>query len=543
MTTLAAIEELVSRSLEENAAHRKATDERLERLDQLIKDREVSGSETDPVGSTEMGSEGMAPKDPDQNDADNDLDQRGKRKSQRMDDDEMDEEERMGDDDEDMEERGMTRAQSRRAAKERQKAGQSEKYGSHNIKPDGMGRTLTSTPVGELRAGNLVRTAFSPNQRDRGGYAEMELLESRKIILERDQVVIPYDLMANGRHAAGVEKRLKEGWRQMPIHAPNLEERIDGVVKSRALTSANNAGAIGVDLDVARSQMWLAEVSPIMAYINGVMGVNQTYQLWYGNVAPSGGEVAEGGGSTENNPSLTKITRSPVAFHYPWSINGSLSVLDAVSLEERIAQGVEQQLMPRFLKAILSGPNTLANFAANTNSFNGLLSSSIAATMFGAAADVAISDLVREDIMLAEGQLRKNNAVGEGPLWIFNTDMVNYGVDERTGGTDSPVYLMSRDPDRFREGLVGGDIGGHGSRFVETNQLGVTQASGKAFARTAVGVYLFGSQAVFILFGPGLEFRRLLPTDKTKTDYSLTLYGNFCFVNPLNGRELLQVIA
>ena len=171
------------------------------------------------------------------------------------------------------------------------------------------------------------------------------------------------------------------------------------------------------------------------------------------------------------------------------------------------------------------------------------MSSSIAATNFGAAADTAISDLVREDIMLAEGQLRKNNAVGEGPFWVFNTDMVNYGVDERTGGTDSPVYLMSRDPDRFREGLVGGDIGGHGSRFVETNQLGVTQVNSKAFARTAVGCYLFGSQAVFILFGEGLEFRRLLPTDKTKTDYSLTLYGNFCFVNPLNGRELLQVVA
>ena len=515
------------------------------RMGKWIKDREISGSETAPVESTDTGEEGMAPKDPEMNDADSELDQRKRRKSKRMDDDEdMDEEERTGDDDEDMDgERKLTRAQSRRAARERQKASQSERYGSHVLKPEGMGRTLTDTPFTELSAGKLVRSALSPDQSAKEGYPEMELLNARGIHLERDQVVIPFDVMANGRHAVGVEKRLKDGWRQMPIHAPNLEERIDGMVKSRALTSTANAGAIGVDLDVARSQMWLAEVSPIMAYMNGVMGVNQQYQLWYGNVAPTGGEVAEGGGSTENAPSLTKITRSPVAFHYPWSINGVLSVLDAVGLEERIANGVEQQLMPPFLKAVLSGPNTAASFAANTNSFNGLLTSSIAATMFGAAANTEISALDREDIMAAEGQLRKNNAVGEGPFWVLHTDMVNYGVDKRTGGTDSPVYLMSRDPDRFREGLIGGDIGGHGSRYVETNQLGVTQANSKAFARTAVGVYLFGSQAVFILFGDGLEFRRLLPTDKTKTDYSLTLYGNFCFVNPLNGRELLQTIA
>ena len=540
MTTLADIAQLIERSVQEQQQYRETSDERMDRLEEWVKAREVSGSEESPVASTEMGSEPMAPKDTEQNDADSDLDQR-KGRGKRMDDDgDMPEEERMDDEDG---ERQLTRAESRRAARERQKASQSERYGSHNLKPEGMGRTLTDTPFSELRAGKLLRSAMSPNQSDKEGYPELELLGARGIHLERDQVVIPFDLMANGRHAVGVEKRLKEGWRQMPIHAPNLEERIDGQLKSRALTSSNNAGAIGVDLDVARSQMWLAEVSPIMAYINGVMGVNQQYQLWYGDTAPTGGEVAEGGGSTENNPSLTKVTRNPVAFHYPWSINGNLSVLDAVGLEERIANGVEQQLMPRFLRACLSGPNTAASFANNSNSFNGLLSSSIAATMFGAAADTSISDLDREDIMLAEGQLRKNNAVGEGPFWVFNTDIVNYAVDKRTGGSDSPVYLMSRDPDRFREGLVGGDIGGHGSRFVETNLLGVTQVNSKAFARTAVGVYLFGSQAVFILFGPGLEFRRLLPTDKTKTDYSLTLYGNFCFVNPLNGRELLQTIS
>ena len=63
-----------------------------------MKARETSGSEMDSVGSTEMGSEPAAPKDPEQNDADNDLDQRNKGRQKRMDDDDddMDGEERMG---------------------------------------------------------------------------------------------------------------------------------------------------------------------------------------------------------------------------------------------------------------------------------------------------------------------------------------------------------------------------------------------------------------------------------------------------------------
>ena len=538
MTTLKDIEDLLSRSIGENAEYRKKTDERMASMETWVKDREVSGSEVDSTESTDTGEEGMAPKDPGQNDADSELDQRQKGRGKRMDDDEeMDGEERMGEDEDDSE-RTMTRAQARRAAKERQKASQSERYGSHNIKPEGMGRTLTDTPFHDLRAGKLIRSVLSPDHSDKSGYPEMELIEARKIVLDRDQVLIPFDLMANGRHAAGVERRLKEGWRQMPIYAPNLEERIDGQVKSRAVTYANAGGAVGVDLDVARSQMWLAEVSPIFAYMNMVMGVNQQYQLWYGNVAPTGGEVAEGGGSSENSPSLTKLSRDPTAFHYYWSINGNLAVLDAVGLEERVANGVEQQLMPKFVKAVLSGPNTGANFAANTNSFNGLMTSGLAATTFGDSADTVIDALERSNIMNVEGKLREDNAVGEGPFWVFNTIVVNYMTNKRTGGSDSPVYLASRDKDRFREGLVGGELGGMGSRYVETNLLGVTDAA--VFNAKSHGAYLFGSQAVPILFGPGLEFRRLLPASATKTEYSLTLYGSFVFVNPKNGHELSQ---
>ena len=40
---------------------------------------------------------------------------------------------------------------------------------------------------------------------------------------------------------------------------------------------------MGIDLDVARSQLWLHEVSPVLGYMNPVMGVNSEYQIFIGN--------------------------------------------------------------------------------------------------------------------------------------------------------------------------------------------------------------------------------------------------------------------
>ena len=53
----------------------------------------------------------------------------------------------------------------------------------------------------------------------------------------------------------------------------------------RAITTSGASGAVGVDLDVSRSQMWLAEVSPILGLMNVAMGINSEYQVWYGGTA------------------------------------------------------------------------------------------------------------------------------------------------------------------------------------------------------------------------------------------------------------------
>ena len=98
---------------------------------------------------------------------------------------------------------------------------------------------------------------------------------------------------------------------------------------------------MGIDLDVARSQLWLHEVSPVLGYMNPVMGVNSEYQIWVGNVAPTGSEVAEGGAHTENNPTITRLRRTPTIIHYPWSLSGNLSAMDEVGLGSLFENGVQ----------------------------------------------------------------------------------------------------------------------------------------------------------------------------------------------------------
>ena len=94
----------------------------------------------------------------------------------------------------------------------------------------------------------------------------------------------------------------------------------DGHVRTITSAGSSGAGAVGIDLDVARSQLWLHEVSPVLGYMNPVMGVNSEYQIFIGNVAPTGSEVAEGGAHTENNPTITRLRRTPTIIHYPWSL-------------------------------------------------------------------------------------------------------------------------------------------------------------------------------------------------------------------------------
>ena len=292
---------------------------------------------------------------------------------------------------------------------------------------------------------------------------------------------------------------------------------------------------------VARSQLWLHEVSPVLGYMNPVMGVNSEYQIFIGNVAPTGSEVAEGGAHSENNPTVTRLRRTPTIIHYPWSLTGNLSAMDEVGLGSLFENGVQGLILERATRAILSGPNTDSSFAANANSFDGLFASGLNLTPFGANTDTSITGFGRAVVTAAESQLRKNNATGDNLFWILSNAMVEVAVDKRIGGTDAIVFLAQRDPKKFREGLIGGTTAGLGSHYVETGELG--RPHGTTFKQTAIGICGFGSQMVPIFFGQGIEFRLNRLTDTTNTNYSLQMALSYVQANTKNAEAVGQAVS
>ena len=290
-------------------------------------------------------------------------------------------EEAMADDDDPDKDRGrstrtpgqtMTRAEMHRAAKAKDKLARSGKYGNIGVNPN-PGPSRNKAGDAGMTVGAMLRSALSGGA-SKTGYRELEVLEENHISYDRDHLVVPWDFLAEyGRHATKVERKL-ESWEPKEIQAGYVRQVYDTVGKDghvRTITQAGSsgAGAVGVDLDVARSQLWLHEVSPVLGYMNPVMGVNSEYQIFIGNVAPTGSEVAEGGAHTENNPTLTRLRRTPTMIHYPWSLSGNLSAMDEVGLGSLFENGVQGLILERATRAILSGPNTGALFANNANSF------------------------------------------------------------------------------------------------------------------------------------------------------------------------------
>ena len=438
----------------------------------------------------------------------------------------------------------MTRAQMHRTAKEKDKLARSGKYGNIGINPN-PGPSRNKAGDAGMTVGAMLRSALTGGA-SKTGYRELEVLEENHISYDRDHLVIPWDFLAEyGRHAAKVERQLPN-WEPKEIQAGYVRQVYDTLGKDghvRTITSAGSsgAGAVGIDLDVARSQLWLHEVSPVLGYMNPVMGVNSEYQIFIGNVAPTGSEVAEGGAHTENNPTITRLRRTPTIIHYPWSLSGNLFAMDEVGLGSLFENGVQGLILERATRAILSGPNTGALFVNNANSFDGLFASGLNLTAFGANADASITAFDRAVVTAAESQLRKNNATGENLFWVLSNAMIEVAVDKRIGGTDAIVFLAQRDPEKFREGLIGGTTAGLGSRYVETGELG--RPHGTAYKQTAIGIVGFGSQMVPIFFGQGIEFRLNRLTDTTNTNYSLQMALSFVQANTKNAEAIGQAVS
>ena len=173
-------------------------------------------------------------------------------------------EEAMADDDDPDKDRGrstrtpgqtMTRAEMHRAAKAKDKLARSGKYGNIGVNPN-PGPSRNKHGDGGMTVGAMLRSALSGASKT--GYRELEVLEENHITYDRDHLVVPWDFLAEyGRHATKVERKL-ESWEPKEIQAGYVRQVYDTIGKDghvRTITSAGSsgAGAVGVDLDVARS--------------------------------------------------------------------------------------------------------------------------------------------------------------------------------------------------------------------------------------------------------------------------------------------------
>ena len=153
----------------------------------------------------------------------------------------------------------MTRAEMHRAAKAKDKQARAGKYGNIGINPN-PGPSRNKAGDAGMNVGAMLRSALSGGA-SKSGYRELEVLEENHIAYDRDHLVVPWDFLAEyGRHAPKVERQLPN-WEAKEIQGGYVRQIYDTIGKDghvRTITSAGSsgAGAVGIDLDVARSQLW-----------------------------------------------------------------------------------------------------------------------------------------------------------------------------------------------------------------------------------------------------------------------------------------------
>ena len=383
----------------------------------------------------------------------------------------------------------------------------------------------------------MIQAAMLGGRYAKSGSRELEVLEEMGIPYSAERMVMPMSFLAKyGRHAGKIRERQAKGesWRQKPIQAGYFRDAYNVVGedgRERSINSADSGagaggGALPVLLDVANSQMWLYETAPLLAALNPIMGIRGEYKAWYGSTAPTGGFVTEAGAFTEADPALTEITRKPKTIHYPWSVSSAFESMDSMGVASLFENAVEGQLMNLVTKAMASGPDVGVSFAVDANAFNGLLYSGITETSYGAA----LTNFDRDDVIDGEQALRTNKAMGSDLVWLMNVVLETAARKKRIGGTEAIVYLAQSTGPYM--GRIGGSVLGEGTSYVSSNLLGHTDTT--ALNRTAYAAVGYGSQALPLFFGDGIEFRVFRPTSGAKTSYALLAHCNFAMINPNN---------
>ena len=394
-----------------------------------------------------------------------------------------------------------------------------------------------------MHVGRMIQAAMLGGRHTKAGSRELELLSELKVEYSSERMVLPFALLARcGRHADKIKARRAAGerTRQKSVEAAGYfregytvigDDGGERSIVSSSTGAGAGGGALPVRLDVDRSQMWLYETAPVLAALNPRMGIQGEYKAWYGSTAPGGGFVGESGSHTATNPALTEIIREPKTIHFPWSVSNSFIAMDANRVASLFEEAVEGQLMNLVTKTMVSGPNVGANFAADTLAFNGLLNSGIGEVSYGAA----LANFDRAAVIDAEQQLLLNEAIGSDRVWLLSLDVEGEALNQKIGTLHNGVMYLAEQIRPYM-GRIGGEVPGagegEGTPYVSSGLIG--HADGTALNRTAYTALGYGSQALPLFFGDGIEFRVFRPTSATRVDFSLSAEVNFALINPAN---------
>ena len=455
----------------------------------------------------------------------------GSRMGDKPDDDDPD------DDDDDKrsksgDQRTMTRAEWRRLAREeakREMAKQrSGRYGDTNIVPNPV-MTLAREGEEGLSARRLFQVQMNRNVHSREGSREIEWLERSEYepYNRGCTAFLPWEFL--GRYEPMFTKRGKDKQAELRNTPP---EQVAASYRT-ALTSATGVGAgfVPTNVDLDNSLAWLYDRAPVLDFLNVQPGLRGEWKWFYGTgthkPAPKG--VAEGGAVTESSPRYTELTRKPIVIADQFPISSTLRLL-APNSENFTVDGARMLVQEQLVRAVLSGPNTGAAFAAATNTIaNGLIESSIDVVGYGAN-DAAFT---RDDIVAVEQALRDNNPAEGDLVWIISTGLETLARSERVGGTESIRFVAERMMNQMFEGYmnrIGDDSGIH---YVATTHLGKATIVNPGFL-------LVGKYSVVPLWGDGIEVIIFNDPELAGQRYGFRVHANHVMVNPANAEGTKQ---
>jgi len=389
--------------------------------------------------------------------------------------------------------------------------------------------------LADLDLGNYLRAAVDPNRYRTEAARELAWMESHLgtgiYRSEEGAGYIPFALLAvagpraRARAASRAARDIEEGAyleRYMPAaehaHAELLVQAEQQRTMTQATTSAGAATSTLVDL--ARSIMWLTEMDRALEMMTVVPGLSGQWAGFFGNAKPGVAFPGEGNDLTETTPTLTQLTRLPVTMGMYWSIStAQLSSADA-PIAAMIEAGCEAVFRTQAMRAFLSGNRNAANFAIQSNSFNGLMNSGITETGFGAA----VANLDRDDMVDARRRLFASEVDMMDLGWILSNSVATQLEKTRVGGTESIRFV-------YEDGRV--DSGAERIAARDSVHLGKTTGNaGSEAAVNDVAVLLQRSAAVCLIWGAGIAFNGLQIPGRTKMEFDLQIQSNFAMLNP-----------